>query len=273
MKKGGKSLKTVHEVANLAGVSKRTLQYYDEIGLLVPASITPAGYRQYSEADLERLWRILSYRELGIPLAEIRLLLDSSPDMEKELLKQHRQLLKKKQKQLQGMIGSIDRILEGSFEETMLLNFDMSEIEEAWRKYGEMVRERIAHGDRFFDFFQPFIQRKLQKGTLPPLDGEGAEHLEDYGISDWTAIRSDGEDILHAFEHAMEKGMESVEAAETVSHLQLYVNTYIFPCSDELLSEVGKVYMHEPFASAIERTKPRLASFISATIAHYREVQ
>jgi DNA-binding transcriptional MerR regulator len=68
--------KQVKEVSELAGVSVRTLHHYDEIGLLVPSSVTPAGYRLYSVEDLERLQQILFYREIGFSLSEIKDILD-----------------------------------------------------------------------------------------------------------------------------------------------------------------------------------------------------
>ena len=70
---------TVHEVSRLAGVSIRTLQYYDRIGLLPPSGYSEAGYRLYEKADLERLQHILLFRELEFPLKDIRSILDS-PD-------------------------------------------------------------------------------------------------------------------------------------------------------------------------------------------------
>lgn len=68
---GGMSEHTVGEVARLAGVSVRTLHHYDEIGLLPPSGRSESGYRLYSAADVERLRRILFYRELDFPLEEI----------------------------------------------------------------------------------------------------------------------------------------------------------------------------------------------------------
>jgi DNA-binding transcriptional MerR regulator len=62
---------TVGEVARLTGVTVRALHHYDEIGLLPPGDRSPAGYRRYTEPDLERLPQILTYRELGFPLEEI----------------------------------------------------------------------------------------------------------------------------------------------------------------------------------------------------------
>lgn len=57
-------MRMVHEVSKLVGVSKRTLQYYDEIGLLSPTEYTESGYRLYDDVAVERLWRILLMREL-----------------------------------------------------------------------------------------------------------------------------------------------------------------------------------------------------------------
>ena len=64
-------MKTVHEVSELSGVSIRTLQYYDRIGLLSPTDRTGAGYRLYDDAALEKLQQILLFRELQFPLKDI----------------------------------------------------------------------------------------------------------------------------------------------------------------------------------------------------------
>lgn len=73
---------TVNEVSKLAGVSIRTLQYYDKIGLLHPTGYTDAGYRLYDDADLERLQHILLFRELEFPLKDIKMIVNS-PDFDR----------------------------------------------------------------------------------------------------------------------------------------------------------------------------------------------
>ena len=84
---------TVHEVSKLAGVSIRTLQYYDKIGLLHPTGYTDAGYRLYDDADLERLQHILLFRELEFPLKDIREIMNS-PDFDRsKALEQQIELL------------------------------------------------------------------------------------------------------------------------------------------------------------------------------------
>jgi MerR family transcriptional regulator, thiopeptide resistance regulator len=82
--------KTVGAVATLTGVSVRTLHHYDDIGLVVPSVRTPAGYRGYTDADVERLRLVLTYRAVGLPLEEIRALLDDADaDVVENLQRQH----------------------------------------------------------------------------------------------------------------------------------------------------------------------------------------
>ena len=96
---------TVHEVSRLAGVSIRTLQYYDKIGLLHPAGYTDAGYRLYDDTELERLQHILLFRELEFPLKDIRAILDS-PDFDRsKALEQQIELLKLKKEHLDNLIN------------------------------------------------------------------------------------------------------------------------------------------------------------------------
>ena len=82
--------KNVGAVATLTGVSVRTLHNYDHIGLVVPSVRTPAGYRGYTDADIERLHLVLMYRSIGLPLDEIHTLLDNADaDVVAHLQRQH----------------------------------------------------------------------------------------------------------------------------------------------------------------------------------------
>src|SRR5262245_44379930 len=98
----------VGKVAELAGVTVRTLHHYDEIGLLSPGDRSPAGYRQYREADLERLQQVLYYRELGFSLEEIAAILDD-PDAgpATHLRRQHR-LLTERIDRLKAMVAAVE---------------------------------------------------------------------------------------------------------------------------------------------------------------------
>ncbi|WP_406632839.1 MerR family transcriptional regulator [Amycolatopsis sp. WGS_07] len=102
----------VGEVAALAGVTVRTLHHYDEIGLLSPSGRTAAGYRRYETADLDRLQRVLLYRELGLPLETIAsVLADPGTDADAHL-KRQRELLVAQADRIAHMVAAVDRLLE-----------------------------------------------------------------------------------------------------------------------------------------------------------------
>src|SRR3954468_16829309 len=95
----------VGEVAALTGVTVRTLHHYDRIGLLSPSERTAAGYRRYTPSDLDRLHRVLVYRELGFPLEEVATLLDDpDADPAAHLRRQHR-LLRERLRRNHALVG------------------------------------------------------------------------------------------------------------------------------------------------------------------------
>ena len=96
---------TVKKVSDLTGVSVRTLQYYDKIGLMSPTELTDAGYRLYDDTALERLQQILLFRELEFPLKEIKAILDSPNFDGKKALSQQIKLLELKKQHLENLIN------------------------------------------------------------------------------------------------------------------------------------------------------------------------
>lgn len=97
-------MKTVNEVSKIAGISIRTLQYYDKIGLLKPTAYSEAGYRLYSDDDLKMLQSILLYRELEFPLKEIKELINSENFNKSLALEQQINLLLLKKEHLENLI-------------------------------------------------------------------------------------------------------------------------------------------------------------------------
>jgi DNA-binding transcriptional MerR regulator len=103
--KGGDRLKTVKEVSRLSGVSVRTLHHYDNIGLLKPTQVTEAGYRLYDDAAMERLYLILVFREFGLPLKEIKDLLDGPEENRNRMLENQIRQMQHKVSKLNDQIA------------------------------------------------------------------------------------------------------------------------------------------------------------------------
>ena len=156
-------MKTVKGVSEITGVSIRTLRYYDEIGLLKPAELTDAGYRLYDNRALERLQEIMFFKELEIPLEDIKQIMDN-PNYDKEqVLLAQKTVLEQKRNRLNGIIELITDVMKGvntmSFEafndqevqkilDHTLECMPKETLEEQIQKYGsiEKYREHLASG-------------------------------------------------------------------------------------------------------------------------------
>jgi DNA-binding transcriptional MerR regulator len=101
----------VKEIADLVGISVRTLHYYDEIGLLSPEETTDSGYRLYSDENLEMLQQILFYRELDFPLKKIKEVIHRPTFDKYEALLQHQRMLLDKRRKLDQLIETIDKTI------------------------------------------------------------------------------------------------------------------------------------------------------------------
>ena len=134
-------MKTISQVAKLTGVSIRTLQYYDEIGLLKPSELTPAGYRLYDEHALQTLQQILFFRELDFPLKDIIKIMQN-PDFDRiSAFKKQKELLLLKRNRTDRLIQLLERLEKG--EECMSFKeFDLSEYILALEDF--KVKQRIG---------------------------------------------------------------------------------------------------------------------------------
>lgn len=189
---------TVRQLAAISGVTVRTLHHYDEIGLLVPATVGTNGYRYYGRRELLRLQRILFHRELGVPLAAIAGLLDLEGEDQVGVLRRHREKLEAERERYRLLIETIDRTigeLEGG---TPMANADLYKGftpekqagYEAWliEQYGEPMRqgieesrkswarldeaERQALGKELYDVEQA-LAGALRNGLAPSSKGVG----------------------------------------------------------------------------------------------------
>lgn len=141
---------TVQKIGNLAGISTRTLRYYDEIGILKPARINSSGYRIYGEAEVDRLQQILFYRELGVSLDEIKDIL-TSPNFDRATaLMEHRQKLLAKREQIDLLIANVDKTIAAEEGRINMSNKEKFEgfkqrlIDENEKRFGEEVRKKYG---------------------------------------------------------------------------------------------------------------------------------
>lgn len=143
---------TVGQLAKLSGVSKRTLHYYDEIKLLTPKATSHSGYRLYGSSELLRLQQILLFKNVGIPLNRIALLLKEGKQESVEILKEHKKLLMAKKRDCEIQMATIENTIQMLTEKKMsireselykgLNEVDSSEIRrEAFEKWGSEVEE------------------------------------------------------------------------------------------------------------------------------------
>ena len=213
-------MRTVHEVSRLTGVSIRTLQYYDRIGLLSPTDRTDAGYRLYDDAALEKLQQILLFRELQFPLKDIRKIINS-PDFDRSrALEQQIELLKLKKEHIENLIelaqgiGSegVNKLTRKGFEA-----FDTGKIEE----YAKQAKAAWGNTDAYKEYEQK------SKGRTREEDSEISRQIMD---------------IFKEFGKIREADPGSPEAQALVKKLQDYITEKMYTCTDEILSGLGKMY-------------------------------
>lgn len=142
---------TVQKLGKLAGVSTRTLRYYDEIGILKPARINSSGYRIYGQAEVDRLQQILFYRELGVSLESIKDIVTAPSFDGAKALREHREKLLEKREQLDLLIANVDKTIvltEGRIKMTdkeKFEGFKQKMIDDNEKKYGKEIREKYGN--------------------------------------------------------------------------------------------------------------------------------
>lgn len=141
---------TVQQLGKLAGVSTRTLRYYDEIALLTPARINSSGYRIYGQAEVDRLQQILFYRELGIGLEQIKEIMTSPSYDETHALRDHRKQLLDKRRQLDMLIANVEQTIASKEGRIHMLDkqkfegFKQKLVDDNEKTYGKEIREKYG---------------------------------------------------------------------------------------------------------------------------------
>lgn len=239
---------TVSEVAKAAGVSVRTLHYYDTIGLLPPKRVTEAGYRLYGEDELMRLERIMFYRELDFPLEEIAALMEAEGGDDGFALTRQRELLRLKRDRLDRVIALIDRRMKGdttmSFKE-----FDTAELDKAREQYRKEARERWGNTPEYAES----ERREAKRGK-----------------DDFARIQAEADAIFAEFAAIRESDPAGAEARALVEKWRSHISANHYECSKAVLAGLGQMYTaDERFTANLDRFGEGTAQFMSAAIAEY----
>ncbi|MCR8643615.1 MerR family transcriptional regulator [Paenibacillus sp. N1-5-1-14] len=244
----------VKEVAEIAGVSVRTLHHYDEIGLLTPKSVSRAGYRLYTEYELGRLQHILFFKEIGFSLDEIKQILDNPDFDQKQALLTHRELLEQKRQRLETMIQTVNKTIESIEGGTPMSHkekfdgFDMSAIEEYKNKYE--AEARAKYGDSTMD------------GVNKRTSG--------YSKQDWSNIMGENERIYAKVIAGMDNGPTDPMVQEAVGELRAWITNNFYDCTPEIFYGLGDLYvMDERFTANIDKHKEGLAAFLREAMHVY----
>ena len=224
---------TVNEVSKLTGVSIRTLQYYDKIGLLHPAEYTEAGYRLYDDAALETLQQILLFRELEFPLKDIKEIV-GSPDFDRsKALAQQIELLTLKKEHLENLIDLAKGLKLRGVRHLKFDAFDTRKIDE----YAAQAKASWGTTPAYKEF------EEKSKGRTQEDDQNIAQGLMDI-FAEFGAIRGAEAGTLKGAELDAVKSADpaSAEAQALVKKLQDYITQHFYNCTNEILSGLGKMY-------------------------------
>lgn len=174
-------MKTVKEISDMTGISVRTLHYYDEIGLLRPTEKSEAGYRLYDEKALETLKQVLFFREFGIPLKDIKAMMDD-PDIDKaHILALHREMLLAEKERIERLVCGIDDFLKGEDKMDFTI-FDKTELEEMFQAMSDNMPEDIkALSLREFGSLKQWKEHYIKVSSSEKMQKGYAEVVRWYG--------------------------------------------------------------------------------------------
>lgn len=234
----------VKEVAELVGVSIRTLHHYDQIGLLTPKETTNFGYRLYSEEDLEKLQQILFFRELDFSLKEIKTIINSPSFNQQEALILQRKMIIEKRNRVDKMIETIDKTIKHMMGEIHMTNEERFEgINFRLNQYEEEARMRW--GDQ-------------------PVDKISAK-LRDMAIDEQQDLSENWDMIFNKLVQLHNYSPDSQEIQTTIKEWYDFLNKNFGKYSLDAFQGLGQLYIEdERFTQNIDQYSEGLAKFMNA---------
>lgn len=240
---------TVGQVAKQYGVTVRTLHHYDEIGLVRPSERTPAGYRVYTQQDLERLALVVLYRRLGFALDRIATLLDGSEPLVDHLRRQ-RAAVQARIEEMRQVVDAIDTMMEAEMSERPATDAEL----------------KVIFGDGYSEERQQEAEERWgESGAW----AQSAARTKRYTTADWTQIKAEMESSTLAFVAAMDAGEPptSEAAMEAAEAARRHIDSRFYDCSHEFHRMLGDMYVADPrFTATYEAIRTGLAQYVRDAI-------
>ena len=239
----------VGKVAALAGVTVRTLHHYDEIGLLIPSGRTDSGYRSYGDDDLDRLQRILLYRELGFPLETIATLVDDPGTDADAHLKRQRELLVERMGDLGRMVAAVDRVMEARAMGNALTPEEKFEV--------------------FGGFREPegYAEESARRWGETPEWQAGPPSMSK---QDWLDAEAARKDWVRRLTAVLGDGPGSAAAMDLAEEHRAMLARVMGECSYETQQKIGELYVSEPvqltFLIREDEQRPGVGEFVRDAI-------
>ncbi|WP_346929851.1 MerR family transcriptional regulator [Clostridium sp.] len=245
---------TVQKLSKLAGISTRTLRYYDEIGILKPARINSSGYRIYGQEEVDRLQQILFYRELDVSLTDIKNIINESSFDSFNALVEHRQKLLEKRNQIDSLIANVEKTIaaKGGIKmsnKEKFEGFKQKLIDENEKKYGNEIREK--YGDE-----------EINKSNAR-VKGMSEKECEE--------VTNLAEEITNTLEAAFKTGNPAGELAQETAELhRKWIEYYWSSYSKEAHAGLAQMYVDdERFTAYYDAKQPGMAAFLRDAIFIY----
>jgi DNA-binding transcriptional MerR regulator len=246
---------TVQKLSKLAGVSTRTLRYYDEIGILKPARINSSGYRIYGQAEVDRLQQILFYRELGVSLENIKDLVTAPSFDGAKALREHHEKLLAKREQLDLLIANVEKTIAVTEGRITMSNkekfegFKQKMIDENEKKYGNEVREKYG-------------KDAVEKSN---------KAFKNMSEEDYNRMTKLGEEVSEVLSEAIKTGDPAGELAQKAVDLhKQWISMAWGQYSKEAHAGVAQMYVDdERFTAYYDKEQPGTAVFLRDAIFIY----
>lgn len=248
-----RSMLTVKQLSKLAGVTPRTLHHYDEIGLLKPTRVGENGYRYYGDESVLRLQQILFYRELGIPLEDIKKIMGRRDFDVMGALRSHKEALQKQVARLNRLIHTVDNTINHLKGNTIMSEKSLFEgfSEEQQEKYAAEAEELYgAEG----------VRASMRKWKA-------------YSADEKKRIMEEGSQNYKDMIAVMPKGADSPDAQAIVERWRKHMDYFWTPNLDQLLA-LANGYVEDPrFRATFDQMHPHLAEFMRDAVSVYVENQ